>query len=1312
LFGGCFLFISLATLSSSSSSAVRASGPPGSIRQITNPFIIEHPDDQYVARNDPATLNCKAEGRPDPIITWYRNGQPVVTANENPAVDRMLLPSGQLLLMKVSPAGKTGRPTDVGVYYCNATNPETGFSVVSRNATLDIAVMRDEFREEPTDAEVAVGHVTVLRCRPPRAEPEPRVYWTKDNSPLPLLRTSSTAAGGDGSTDRIYVDETGNLHVTDARRDDAGSYECVAQNVAGERHSRSARLVVREKPRIVDSPKDIVAKENSDVTFHCRATGDPQPTVIWNKLDGQIAAERASITADRMLQIRRVQISDDGVYVCRVENSVGWREAEARLTVQSPPSFIVTPTDKTVGVGRQISFRCEVIGNPAPAVFWNRESSETFMFPNQDHGRLSVLDDGSLTISSVHVEDSGVYVCQGLNMAGTAIAKVKLQVKDTDTRLPPFIVHGPQNQTLPVGGTATLLCSTAGEPPPDVYWFRNGRVLTSIGREPRFTIIDTGTLLISDLRRTDSGMYICQASSETGTTSSEVAFLTVDSPSTNAVVFHRSPQPSAFPNPPGRPTVSDVTNTTARLTWKPHANTGASPIVGYAVEYFGHETGLGWILAGDMIPEPAYIVRGLRPGTSYVFVVRSHNSHGRSGPSSTSNSITTRGDGVVTTKLTTPSTPSPLPEIVPVPTERFSGAVVIRSVTAEPISATALRLSWQLLPWQGVPAQQRQLVDGYHVRYRRIDDEGSTDSTAVDYAVRTVRPGDVNEFVLTGLEPFTFYDIYLQPFYRLAEGAPSVVIRSRTLEDVPSMAPMSVHAAMLDNSTLKISWKQPPKQSQNGHLLGYRIYVHDNVTRLSQEIEVNSSVESIVVYHLATSVTFTVQVSAFNRRGEGVRSEPVIAGGDQTVASAVRRPVVDEPWFLVVLVGAAVSVISVISCIILVVICQRYAARRKLSKQAIISVPEFKFHESERIGLRSQLTSVPDGGWTGRPRGPLPPTNQICFAPATGDVTKVPPRCYSNETRASDGESHGGSSHGNSNSRGNNNGGGHYYYTLQSPVLDVNTDADDDVSGGVDVFNDDERPSTAGTPALFRPIPQSYMIRPSAPTLDDQRPQYQQPHLTDSGEDSFSGVASGRRHGSLPKRPVLFLPPPPSHAPYDSVISPAPNSPAGGGSHQQVTDGQPHRQLDRLDDIVTSRGLGSTGNGYLPNAVPGACCKPQTNHQHHLKPELKWTPISVAAGADNDDGSEIEDSGTGMWNGDADESSCDALATDYEDGTSSCASIERYVANAVGAESGVGGRWQPSQNAVAFRPPLKFNRPPPPAVGHRTDAILTTTHPS
>jgi len=42
----------------------------------------------------------------------------------------------------------------------------------------------------------------------------------------------------------------------------------------------------------------------------------------------------------------------------------------------APPSFAVTPRDKQVGVNRQVAFRCEVTGNPPPAVFWNRQSSE------------------------------------------------------------------------------------------------------------------------------------------------------------------------------------------------------------------------------------------------------------------------------------------------------------------------------------------------------------------------------------------------------------------------------------------------------------------------------------------------------------------------------------------------------------------------------------------------------------------------------------------------------------------------------------------------------------------------------------------------------------------------------------------------------------------------------------------------------------------------------------------------------------------------------------------------------------------------
>jgi len=103
----------------------------------TDPRITEHPEDQYVAKNEPATLNCKAEGNPTPVITWYRNGQPVVTANENPSSHRMLLPSGQLFFLRI--IHNRNSKSDVGVYHCNATNPQTGVSVISNNATLQIA---------------------------------------------------------------------------------------------------------------------------------------------------------------------------------------------------------------------------------------------------------------------------------------------------------------------------------------------------------------------------------------------------------------------------------------------------------------------------------------------------------------------------------------------------------------------------------------------------------------------------------------------------------------------------------------------------------------------------------------------------------------------------------------------------------------------------------------------------------------------------------------------------------------------------------------------------------------------------------------------------------------------------------------------------------------------------------------------------------------------------------------------------------------------------------------------------------------------
>ena len=85
----------------------------------------------------------------------------------------------------------------------------------------------------------------------------------------------------------------------------------------------------------------------------------------------------------------------------------------------------------------------------------------------------------------------------GLVFGGMSPVVDMMMCVEVDTRLPPLIVSGPQNQTLPLGGVASLLCVVDGQPTPDVYWFKNDHVLPSVGRDPRFVLLHSGTLQIT-----------------------------------------------------------------------------------------------------------------------------------------------------------------------------------------------------------------------------------------------------------------------------------------------------------------------------------------------------------------------------------------------------------------------------------------------------------------------------------------------------------------------------------------------------------------------------------------------------------------------------------------------------------------------------------------------------------------------------------------------------------------------------------------------------------------------------------------------
>ncbi|VDN57108.1 unnamed protein product [Dracunculus medinensis] len=393
------------------------------------PVITEHPLDVIVAKGEPATLNCAAKG-PDIQILWFKDGEPVTTSKEEINSHRLVLSTGALFLLRVN-NGKSGKDADSGVYYCVAKNKYG--EARSREATLKIAMLKDDFRVRPRTLQAIIGNRAILECSPPRGFPDPVVSWRKDEREL-----------NPQDDPRITLHPGGNLIIDKVERSDSGFYQCIATNMVGEKISNPARLSVHEKPHFLQEPRDVTAEVGSSIMFDCRVSGDPVPSITWKKRNQQMPVGRAYIAADNKgLRIDRIQPSDEGEYLCQAKNPVGSIETSARLRVHSKPSFIKTPLDVSVEIGEVAKFECEGEGQPSPAIFWSREGQQDLLFPghvSQD-GRIKVDASGELTIVNVKPSDRGNYVCAIMNAAGSSLAKAALKINDASTVYKLFVEY-------------------------------------------------------------------------------------------------------------------------------------------------------------------------------------------------------------------------------------------------------------------------------------------------------------------------------------------------------------------------------------------------------------------------------------------------------------------------------------------------------------------------------------------------------------------------------------------------------------------------------------------------------------------------------------------------------------------------------------------------------------------------------------------------------------------------------------------------------------------------------------------------------
>ncbi|XP_014341142.1 roundabout homolog 3 [Latimeria chalumnae] len=932
LFSKTFLCVIGAFLSSALGSRPRLDDSP--------PRIAEHPSDLIVSRGEPATLNCKAEGRPTPIIEWYKDGERVITDREDPRSHRMLLPTGSLFFLRIVHSRRS-KP-DEGVYVCAARN-YLG-EAVSRNASLEVAILRDDFRQTPSDVEVATGEPAVMECIPPRGHPEPTISWKKDNVWISDKDERITIRGG-------------KLMISNTKKSDAGMYICVATNMVGERDSDPAELVVFERPVFLKRPINQVVLANDTVDFQCEVQGDPVPTARWRKEEGELPQGRYEIRNDNSLMITRVSAEDEGTYTCITENSVGKAEASGTLSVHVgpflPPQIVTRPRDQIVAQGRTVTFHCETKGNPPPAVFWQKEGSLTLLFPSQPPqplGRFSVSLSGELTITDVQTGDSGYYMCQAISVAGSILAKALLEVEDvTLDYIPPIIRQGPANQTVAVDTTTELRCHAIGNPLPSIHWLKDGEKIGTT--DPRISLLDNGTLQITNLQVKDSGMYVCVATSSSGETTWN-GYLDVRE---NGVPSHAQPSlPNLLPGPPSVPLVTDVTKSSVTLTWQPSPHIGGSVVTSYIIEAFSQSAGSTWQTVADYVKIEKHTVSGLKPNTIYLFIVRAVNSYGLSDPSPISEPVRTQdvsptGQGVDHRQV-----------------QRELGEVMVQLQTPIILTSTSIQVTWTV-------DRQSQYVQGYRVMYR-------TKSSA--WLLQDVKASAERSTVLVELKKGTEYEIKIRPYFDEFQGMDSEVLVVQTPEEAPSASPRAVTVATvgLSNSTsISVSWEPPPAEEQNGIIQEYRIWCLGNETRFHVNKTVDGTVHSTIVRGLLSGITYHIEVAAATSAGIGVKSQPVpilikpsseqgpvtVDTGENISLTEQITDVVKQPAFIAGIGGACWVILM---CFSVWIYCRR-KKRKELSHYtaSFAYTPAVSFPHPEGSGLINGRPGMLNANVTGYP---------------------------------------------------------------------------------------------------------------------------------------------------------------------------------------------------------------------------------------------------------------------------------------------------------------------------------------------------------
>ncbi|XP_075871810.1 contactin-3 [Nelusetta ayraudi] len=717
--------------------------------------------------------------------------------------------TGSLYIAKVE-------PSDVGNYTCVVNNTVTREKVLSSPTLLHL---RSDGVMGEYEPKIEVHFSEMV---PAAKESLVRLECFALGNPVPEISWRRTSGVPFASKVKMK-NSNAVLEVPNFQQEDAGTYECVAENRRG-KNAAQGRVSFHAKPHWLQTVTDAAPSIQENLFWECRASGKPKPSYSWLKNGQPLAPEGRVQIENGALSITSLSLSDSGMYQCVAENKHGVVYAAAQLMVlAAPPTFAKSPLKAVLKArsGSRVTLECKPQASPPAATLWKRGGEIL-----QRSERIALLPNGTLTIANVSRRDAASYTCVAKNQFGSASTTGRLLITE-----PSRITVRPTNTEIIVGESVVLPCQVACDPALDASfsWAFNGQLIDFRRDVDHFERVGgslSGDLMIRNIQLNHGGKYVCLVDTD------------VDSLSTAAILVVKGP-----PGPPDRVTVEEVTDSTAQLSWSPGRDNG-SPITSYIVQARTPFT-VGW-QAVDTVPElvngntlTAAVV-GLNAWVEYEFRVVARNAVGLGPPSPPS---------------TKTRTEDAIPDTAPTDVGGGGGTKSELVITWEPVAE-------ELQNGEGF---------GYILAFRPLG--------TVTWTRAAVSAPGVSRYAFRNdtIPPFAPFEVKVGAYNHRGEGPFSAVATVDSAEEVPSVAPKRVRTRSVSALQIELMWEVLPVLPER--VLGYEVVYWEDDTKPDTvgKVRISGNFTQVNVSGLRPSTAYYLSVAAFNTAGPGPQSPPINA---------------------------------------------------------------------------------------------------------------------------------------------------------------------------------------------------------------------------------------------------------------------------------------------------------------------------------------------------------------------------------------------------------------------------------------------------